>query len=89
MIVARIGSPATVSGHDHGKDARGGQPIGGVSGGPPAGFSRTLTQAPPGTPVDSEQYVNAPTVQIQVVPAKSADGGCGQPTENVTLSASG
>lgn len=53
----------------------------------PSGVTLTLTDAAPGLPLNSVQAAEADTIQIQVTPAKSPEGGCGQGTAagNVTL----
>jgi hypothetical protein len=52
----------------------------------PSGVTLTLTDAAPGLPLDSVGFADADTIQFQVVPADSPDGGCGQnPAWNATL----
>jgi hypothetical protein len=53
----------------------------------PSGVTLTLTDAAPGLPLNSVEFTQAGTIQIQVVPAGSADGGCapGAGAGNVTL----
>jgi len=52
----------------------------------PSGITLTLTDAAAGLPPGSVEAVDADTIQIQVVPAHSADGGCGpNAVWNVTL----
>jgi DNA-directed RNA polymerase specialized sigma24 family protein len=53
----------------------------------PSGVTLTLTDAAPGLPLNSVEFTQAGTIQIQVVPTDSADGGCAPDTGagNVTL----
>jgi hypothetical protein len=53
----------------------------------PTGIALTLTDAAPGLPLNSVEFANADTIQIQVVRADSTDGGCGPngAAGNVTL----
>jgi hypothetical protein len=52
----------------------------------PSGVTLTLTDAAPGLPLDSAGFADADTIQFQVVPADSPDGGCGpNPAWNATL----
>ncbi len=52
----------------------------------PSGVTLTLTDAAPGLPLDSVEFTNADTIQFEVVPEDSPDGGCGpNPAWNATL----
>jgi hypothetical protein len=53
----------------------------------PSGVTLTLTDAAPGLPLNSVEVAKADTIQIEVVPADSTDGGCGPNAGagNVTL----
>jgi hypothetical protein len=53
----------------------------------PSGVTLTLTDAAPGLPLNAVEVAKADTIQIEVVPANSADGGCGPNAAagNVTL----
>jgi len=52
----------------------------------PSGVTLTLTDAAPGLPLNSVEFTDADTIQFEVVPADSPDGGCGPNAAwNVTL----
>jgi hypothetical protein len=52
----------------------------------PTGVTLTLTDAAPELPLNSVAFADADTIEIQVVPKDSADGGCGPNAKgNVTL----